>query len=48
MKSPNQVHPKSTPKPVSKKTCCDKVASGRITPTSKTTAKPALNQCFLG
>lgn len=48
MLSPHQARPKSTPKPVSGKTCCPPVATSRITPSSKTSPKLYLNQAFKG
>ncbi len=39
MKSPHEARAKSTPKPVTGKTCCGPMVTKRITPTSKTAPK---------
>lgn len=48
MLSPRQAPNASTPRQVTKKTCCDKLVTSRVTPKSKTPAKKYLNQAFIG
>ena len=46
--SPKQARPKSTPKPVSDKSCCGPMASKRITPTAKTGPKLCNDRTTIG